>query len=208
MVSEYFDLSRKNWKLWNERSFRVRLLFWFFIAILTLTSLTVFFQYIEGRTGIYLNDPLLSALAPKDVSIPVFMLIWTNALIILFCFIEDPRVLLSFLAGYSILTITRMLTITLLPLEPPHGLIALKDPLSNIFYGARFITKDLFFSGHTSTLFLIFYNVKHREIKIFSLATTCLVGFLLLLQHVHYTIDIIFAFPFAYVSCLLAKKII
>lgn len=207
MVSEYLTLSKKNWQIWKERSFRIKLVSWFVVAILTLTSLTIFFRYIEGRTGLHLNDPVLNALPAKDVSIPIFLLIWTNALLILLTFIKNPGVLLLFLIGYTILTIARMVTITLLPLEPPPGLIALKDPLSNLFYGARFVTKDLFFSGHTSTLLLIFYNLKNRKLKLFSIAATCLVGFLLLLQHVHYTIDIIFAFPFVYVTCLLAKKI-
>ena len=46
------------------------------------------------------------------------------------------------------------------PLDPPPGMIVLEDPLVQLFGGAsRPLTRDLFFSGHTSTMFLLFLAV-------------------------------------------------
>jgi hypothetical protein len=56
----------------------------------------------------------------------------------------------------------------------------------------------LFFSGHTSTLFLMYFFQDTRIKKLFTLFSSVAVGILVLLQHIHYTIDVIIAFPAAY----------
>ncbi len=208
MGAEYFTITKKNWQVWEDKTFRYKLVGWFIILVSILVYLPFFFQYIEQRNGISLTDPLLDMLTPTDLSVPIFLIIWTSVLLMLLTFIRDANILLNSIAAYCILTIFRLTMIYFIPLEPPIGLIELKDPLSNTFYGASFITKDLFFSGHTSTLFLIFLILDNQKLRMFSLIGTCIVGFLLLLQHVHYTIDVIFAFPFAFISYLLAKKIV
>lgn len=206
--SEYFTISKRNWQVWESKTFRYKLIIWFFIVAAVLASLPFFFQFIEQRAGKALTDPLLHLLNPIDVSVPIFLIIWSNAFLLLLCFIRDAKILLKFMIAYSLVTVMRMVFIYFIPLEPPAGLIPLKDPLSNTFYGTSFITKDLFFSGHTSTLFLIFMCLDSQKFRIFSIIGTCLVGFLLLLQHVHYTIDIIFAFPFAYLGYRMARRLI
>lgn len=207
LSTEYFITTKKNWRVWEEKAFRSKLIAWFLVVAALLTFLPFFFQFIQVRDGVHLNDPFLKILPARDFSIPIFLVIWSCALLLLISMIRDARILLNFMAAYSLLTLFRLITIYFLPMEPPENLIALKDPLSNSFYGVSFITKDLFFSGHTSTLFLIFLSLGNRKFRVFSLIGTCLVGFLLLLQHVHYTIDVIFAFPFAYITYLLAKRI-
>ena len=102
-----------------------------------------------------------------------------------------------------------MISITLLPLEPPVGLIPLKDPISSIFYGGTqvFIKKDLFYSGHTSIQFLIFLSLKKRTEKIVSLLATISIACFVLIQHVHYTIDVIAAIAFTYLIYRIGKWI-
>ena len=207
LTSEYLLTSKRNWKIWGNRRFRYKLIAWFCITVGILAFLPFFFQYIEHRKGKSIQDPLLGLLKPVDFSIPIFIIIWSNAFMILLSFIRDGRILLRFMASYSLVTMLRLVLIYCIPLEPPNGLIPLKDPLSNSFYGSTFITKDLFFSGHTSTLFLIFLCLENKKTRLFSVVGTCIVAFLLLFQHVHYTIDIIFAFPFAFLCYLVAKKI-
>jgi hypothetical protein len=77
----------------------------------------------------------------------------------------------------------------------------LNDPFVDfVGYGKNIITKDLFFSGHTSTLFLLFLIARKRALKIFFLAITLAVAMFLLKQHVHYTIDVLAAPVFAWIS--------
>ena len=94
---------------------------------------------------------------------------------------------------FIFVTILRVLAISLIPLDPPKGLIVLTDPLTGVFYGQSTITKDLFFSGHTSILFLTILCLEKKNDKIIASIATLIVACLLLVQHVHYTIDIIAA---------------
>jgi membrane-associated phospholipid phosphatase len=86
------------------------------------------------------------------------------------------------------------------------GLIGLVDPISNFFYGEKFVTRDLFFSGHTSTVFLIFLCLPGSRDKKIALAVTIIVGFLLLVQHVHYTLDVLGALLFAWIAYRIARR--
>jgi hypothetical protein len=93
-----------------------------------------------------------------------------------------------------------------MPLNPPAGLLPITDPLSNVLYGSKFITKDLFYSGHTGTLLLIYLNLKKKPERIYTLLCTIAVGILVLVQHVHYVIDVVSAPFFTYCCYLLGCK--
>lgn len=178
------------------------------IAILgLLLAFPAFFQTIERHTGPVLNDWVLNQLPPQDVSIAIFLVIWATALLLLIRARRSPVIFMLFVYGYLIVSLSRMLSINLVPLNPPVGLIPLIDPLSNAFYGKTYITKDLFYSGHTSTMFLMFLCLRQRWDRLFALIGTFIVGGLLLVQHVHYTIDVIGAFVFTYPLYWLGKKL-
>ena len=206
MNQQYFTDIKSSWQIWKERSFRIRLVISFIAVAIILTILPFFFQFIEKRHGVSFNDFILINIKPSDVSVPVFFIIWTCAILMVIRLFKVADIVPGFLASYALMTLLRFATIYWLPLEPPIGLIALKDPLSNSFYGDVFITKDLFFSGHTSTLFLIFLFQDKLWKKVYCLFGVILIAVLLLIQHVHYTIDVIFAFPFAYISYMIGKK--
>jgi hypothetical protein len=86
-------------------------------------------------------------------------------------------------------------------------MIVLEDPLVQVVGGAsQALTRDLFFSGHTSTMFLLFLAVPGRSAKAFFLACTGAVACLVLVQHVHYAVDVLAAPPFAYVAWRLSRR--
>lgn len=199
--------ARQEWQVaWSIRRFRNMVLTGLVLVITLLASLPVFFSRVERRQGVLLNDPLLRVLPPHNVSIPLFILIWSVSGLAIYRAYQHPRMFLTFVWSFVLLTIFRILTIALVPLDPPAGLVGLVDPLSNFFYGARFVTKDLFFSGHTSTIFLLFLCLPGRVDKRLALVATFCVAFLLLVQHVHYTLDILGGFLFGWISWRLATR--
>ena len=104
------------------------------------------------------------------------------------------------------MSLLRIICISLTPIEPPYDLIPIKDPISNIFYGSRYITKDLFFSGHTATQFLMFLCLKRKTDRTIVLVAAILIGVMVLVQHVHYSVDVLAAPLFAYISYWVTKS--
>jgi membrane-associated phospholipid phosphatase len=172
----------------------------FIAALLLLLPLLAFlphfFNYIENRNGTVLNDAILNLLPAQDVSIIIFSIIWSLSILMLVKAIQNPVLFVTFVTAFTLLTLSRIISIYFVPLNPPIGLIELKDPLSNFFYGNTFITKDLFYSGHTATMFLMYLCFDNKLFKLIALVATFLVGFLVMLQHVHYSLDVLAA-PFS-----------
>jgi len=196
------------WALaWQSALFRQRML----VAIGILLCLTpifpLFYQYIEKRQGQVYEDFLLQIIPSIDVSIPIFMITWGMALFTLSKVIRVPRVFLGLLYGIIVLNVSRFISISLVPLDPPAGLIDIWDPITDMFYGETYVTKDLFYSGHTATQFLFFLFLKKRSDKALALVSTVLMGLLVMVQHVHYTVDVVFAPPLTYLCYLLANKL-
>ncbi len=199
------------WKnAWSNRKFRRVTIAGSVILLGILISFPFFFAMIEQREGTLLNDRLLLLIPPNDVSIATFTVIWSMTLLLWVRCVQDPWIFVLFLLCFVILCISRMLTIIIIPLNPPVGLIPLKDPLSSIFYGGtdKFIQKDLFYSGHTSIQFLMFLTLKRKTDKILAFFSTLAIGTLVLVQHVHYTVDVLAAFVFTYIIYLIGKKIV
>ena len=183
---------------WQHNVYKMTMISGFLILCIISCFLNYFFQAIEVRQGIEIQDILLSRLPARDCSEVIFILIWSCIGLATFRFVNSPRLFLVFLWSYVLLCLTRIITITLVPLNAPAGLIPLRDPLSNYFYGQVFITKDLFYSGHTATLFLIYLCLEKKNDRLFVLFSTGVVGLLLLIQHVHYSMDVLAAPFFAY----------
>jgi membrane-associated phospholipid phosphatase len=189
--------------LWSEaltnRSFKIKFIGGLSLVAITLSLYPPFFDYIEQRNGKVLNDFFLQKLPAKNVSTPVFAIIWSMGALMLYQAIRNPRIAINTTWCFLLIALTRVVSISLWHLNPPVELIPLIDPLSNTFYGGKFITKDLFYSGHTATQFLMFLCLEKRIDKILALISTVVIGILVLIQHVHYTLDVVTAPLFAYI---------
>ncbi|MVM34327.1 hypothetical protein GO755_30125 [Spirosoma sp. HMF4905] len=190
---------------WQSPIFRRKFTIGMVGIITLLATFPYFFHTIEQHTGPVLNDWVVAQLPPYDVSLIIFGVIWAAGLLILIRARRSPAVFMMFIYSYVIITLTRMLSISLFPLNPPVGLIPMIDPITNAFYGKVYITKDLFYSGHTSTIFLIFLCLRGWWDRLWVFLGSLLVGSLLLVQHVHYTIDVLGAFAFTYPLYRLGK---
>lgn len=196
-------------KAWQERRFRNKTIIALLLVTIILTLLPTFFAFIEKREGMVLQDYLLDVIPAMDVSIPTFIIIWSMVILVLYRIYQNPRLFLVVAYGFILMCLARILTISLLPLNPPTGIITLQDPIANIAYGGNgiFITKDLFYSGHTGNMFLFFLCLEAKWDKIIALTASFLIGLLVLIQHIHYSIDVFAAFIFTYFIYLGAKKI-
>ena len=177
---------------------RSKILLGSIVTIVILSLMPVFFNFIEQRNGIVLNDWLLAKIPAYNVSLIIFAIIWGMAGLIVTRALRNPSIYIKYCWTLFFVNLTRMLTIYLIALNPPHCMIHLVDPITGIFYGNKTITKDLFYSGHTSTMMLIFLCLKKHSDKIIGFFAVIAVMALLLIQHIHYTIDVLAAPIFVY----------
>lgn len=200
---------QSNWpEAWQNMVFRRKLTITGIILFIIILCLPPFFQYIEQREGAYMHDLILQAIPATDVSLPTFLIIWGISGLVIVRMIKDPGFALLMLSSFTLLCLARIVSITMVPLNPPDGLIKLKDPLTSMIYGGKdkFITKDLFFSGHTSNMFLMCLCLPKKMDKYLALIATIIVGILVLVQHVHYTVDVLAAFLFTYLIYRVSKR--
>lgn len=203
-------LRSSSWtEAWTSTLFRSKVIGAAIVFISIVLYLPHFFSHIETRPGMVLNDWLLANIPAVDCSITIFIFLWSASLLIIIRSIQQPAIFLRAIYLLIVITLVRMGTISLFPLDPPPGLIHLRDPLTSLSYGGSqvFITKDLFFSGHTANLFMICLCLQKKRDRQFALFAAIAVGILLLVQHVHYSIDVLVAIIFTYCLVEVAKRI-
>ncbi|KAF0151194.1 MAG: hypothetical protein FD143_2133 [Ignavibacteria bacterium] len=177
-----------------------------------LLSIVLFFlanylPYNETRPGSTLHDPLLETFEPIDLTWISFVLIYGALIIGLSALAKFPRSVLIAFQSYALLASLRLITIHFLPLNAPPAIIPMEDPFVAFFGGGKTLLKDLFFSGHTSTMFLLALTAQNKYLKLSFVICTILIGATVLAQHVHYTIDVIAAPFFAYTTYRIAHLI-
>ena len=188
-----------NWKdFFSNKKNRIELIVSLILLTMTLTGLANFVNFVENRKGVVFPDPILSLFNPIDLTWITFGLIYLSLIFVIVTLLKNPQRFLFALQLYTSMAVVRMIAMFLLPLEPPEKMILLKDPFVEFFGTGQTLTKDLFFSGHTATLFILFLVSEHKTIKIIFLVITIIVAFCVLLQHVHYTIDVFAAILFTY----------
>ena len=198
-----------SWQIaWDYPSFRLKFILGIVILAFILILIPHFFAYVENREkGYFLNDWLLAIIPAWDASIYIFLILYGMAIFYLYRMSRNTSICLTALWSYVFLCIARIITITIVPLLPPKDMIELIDPCSIIFYGGHTITKDLFFSGHTATIFLGALCLQKKSDKIIAFCATGVIGLLLLVQHVHYTADVFAAPFFSWIAWYFGKSI-
>jgi membrane-associated phospholipid phosphatase len=185
---------------WRDPGFRLRLCLSVPGPVVVLAVQFRLLDWVERRKGATLADPVLAWLPPRDLTWLTFALIYLGLVAGLALLATQPRRLVPALQAYVVMVVLRMAAMWVTPLEAPPGMIPLNDPLARFFGPEKVLTRDLFFSGHTSTLFLLVLVVAGRRGKALFLFCTVVVGVCVIWQHVHYTIDVLAAPLFAYAS--------
>jgi hypothetical protein len=191
----------------RNNKFKIEFFITITLLVLILVTLSNFLNFIERRNGVILNDPVLNLFDPVDLTWLTFGLIYVSLIAAIVFFSKKPQLLLLAFQSYILMIILRMIAMHLVSLNPPEKMIPLNDPLVEFFGTGQLLTKDLFFSGHTATLFLLFLLADLKSLKIFFLISTITLAISVLLQHVHYSIDVLAAPFFAYGSFKLIEKL-
>lgn len=177
------------------------------VVTVVIIAFSHFLHFVEQRDGVVLNDPFLNAFNPIDLTWLTFILIYLSLIIFVITTFNKPDKLLIAFQAYGLMLIFRTIAMYLTPFKAPETILLLNDPFVQFFAKGDILTKDLFFSGHTGTLFLVFLLAENKTLKTIFLILTILVGTAVLLQHVHYSIDV-FVAPFvAFGAYKIIKKI-
>lgn len=123
---------------------------------------------------------------------------------------RDRGGFLHFLYVGGLLSLVRGVCVPLTGLGPPHGSdvnvgvtdlgsawLTLVNPFTTLFGDAAhvYLTKDMFFSGHTATTFLLWlYCRPHGRLGALALVAHGVVVTSLFFSHLHYTIDVVAAY--------------
>jgi len=184
----------------NSSRFKVKFLGSLIILAGILLVYRRFLDFAEARTGVPISDPILKLYEPIDLTWLIFGLIYLCLVVGILILIKHPDRLLLAFQTYTVIIIVRIIAMYLMPFEAPEKIIVLKDPFVEMFGSSESLTKDLFFSGHVATLFLLFLVVESKRMRYIFLTSAAVVGISIVLQHVHYVIDI-FAAPFFTYVC-------
>jgi hypothetical protein len=122
---------------WKSPDQRYEFIFAAVVLTVVMLSTVPFLTQIELRPGVQLQDPIFNYLPARDLSDLIFYILYT-ALVIGFVFLlPSPERLVVAFEAYALFVIMRMITMTLVPLEPPIGLIPLVDPVLSFMYTAN-----------------------------------------------------------------------
>lgn len=188
----------------SNKQYRQSAIAWLIGLAFFVVPLPYFFNYIiQPKQGIQLSDYLHILLPPTDWSLEIFILIFAAPAFFFLNNFRSPVTVLFSLQCYVTVNLMRMVSVYVFTLEAPTGIIPLEDPfLAKVVYGNNTFVKDLFFSGHTCTLLMLFLIERKLWAKWVLGIATALVALLLIWQRVHYTIDILGAI----LACLLVYR--
>jgi PAP2 superfamily C-terminal len=161
----------------------------------------VFFQHISDQHGWVPSDPVLEAIGPYDVTWLTFTVLYGAMVITIGRALTEPWLMLRGLQAYVWIMVLRVIAMECVTLEPPADIIPLVDPITASFYpGGQPFLKDLFFSGHTASLALMVCLSRPGRSRWFAVASTMAIALLVLMQHVHWTMDVLAAPVFAWLA--------
>ena len=200
---------KQSWKsAFEDRTFALQFVGALAVFLIFPFKADNYFQWIQLRKGVQWTDPLLNAIPALNVSYLIFGIIYLSVIYLLYRLIQEPKKFLWFAWAFNLETAFRFITIYLVALEPPFGLVDLHDPLAEIFiYGDNLaITKDLFFSGHTASMVFVCFFLPTTKERWLAFGLSLVLVSLLLIQHVHYTLDVIAAPLFTLAAIWIVKK--
>lgn len=196
------------WKeSWQQPSFRFQFLLFILIIVGIALFFPRYFDFLEERNCAGMNDFIVSMIQPKDVSWLVFLILYGGIIIGFAGSFRSPKIFLMIIQTYALVTMMRIVTLYFIPLNPPEGYVPLKEPVITLLFttNGKICSKDLFFSGHVSMILSFYFPMKQRLYRTMLLFFSFMIALLVLVQHVHYAIDVLVAFAATYVCFGISK---
>ncbi|MCX6752858.1 MAG: phosphatase PAP2-related protein [Candidatus Nomurabacteria bacterium] len=171
----------------------------FFGLLMLVGSMFINFYagiYATERASNSVTDVILSNLRTFDVDgLFIYGGFMIFIIITLFCLYE-PKKIPFILKSISFFVLTRSVFVSLTHIAPFPSQIAIA---STNFLNHFIFSGDLFFSGHTGLPFLMaLIYWKQEYVRYFFLAMSVFFGAIVLMGHLHYTIDVLSAFYITY----------
>lgn len=198
-IKNHIQISIKEWKsALSDRSFLLKLLITPGLFLVYSAITQKLGNYVEMRKGVILNDKLLEIIPSFDFSLSIFILLYSSLTIVIISHLHKPKVILRIIEMHFLVAVVRQICILCVALEPPIGIIVLRDVfLENTVYPRNSpLTKDLFFSGHVASIWLYSLCSENKMIKYYLGFATILMSFMILSMRVHYSYDVYGAFFF------------
>lgn len=197
----------QGWAILKERQSAIRFGIAWIVFFLSLGLCSTIVNYVEARDGFIFEDPL-HFFTPRDFTYFILLLEYLCVGLGLRHALRSPENFIRLGYCYSLLFLLRAITLLSVPLTVPTGAIPLADPLVQLFTGGiQYQNNDLFFSGHTAFCFINYFLVPKGKLRTVIITASIVVGILLIAQRVHYTVDVVCAFPAAIIAYGLVTKI-
>lgn len=197
----------KSWRVeWSAPQIRARWILSLLVLAIALAIWQQFLGWVEQRPGVRLHDPVLASFEPIDLTYPSFVLVYGGLLAAIVLLLKNPRGFRVAALAYGLMVLIRTVMMYVTPLDPPEKMILLQDPFVALAGVQKTPTRDLFFSGHTATLALFSFVFETRARWFFALAAAAM-AVMVLLQQVHYTIDVLVAPFIAFCAFRISEKI-
>lgn len=185
-----------SWK--NELNKHKRLILFSILFLIVSLILNYFAgNYVSGTIGAVAPDLILDHLPTLDLDIIfIYGAVLVIAILFIYPLFFKVHELHKVISQFSLLVMIRSIFICFTHLQLPLNALKFKVPFLLPFLSLQ---NDLFFSGHTAFPFLGFLLFKGK-IRYFFLASSLVMGAVVLFMHVHYTIDVLSAFFITYGS--------
>lgn len=193
-VKEYFE---KGFRDWRHEFLEYRYLILLSLAIVAAATFLDYYSgvYVSTTEVAAVPDLILDHIGPVDLGFfYVYGYLILCFTLFLYPFVLHIRTLHVVVSQFSFLVMLRAVFVLLTHLQTPADGITVDFPW--IFKGISF-QNDMFFSGHTAIPFLGFL-LFDGKIRYFFLCGSISLGTVVLLMHLHYSIDVFSAFFITY----------
>lgn len=165
------------------------------LLVVSLMVETRAVTYVDNQTSNAVSDIVLNNTRVYNVDgLYVYGAVSLIAFIVFVC-VWYPRRLPFVLKSIALFTFVRAFFISLTHIGPYPAQVVISPSFFTTYFPTIFTSNDLFFSGHTGLPFLmalIFWD--NKMLRTIFLGFTLLLAVVVLLGHIHYSIDVVSAF--------------